>query len=176
MLRIRDAYPGSKSWFTYPGSRGQKKKATDPGSGTLGIHNHNTAFRAVWRIRDVYPGSLILIFTYPGSQNSNKREGWKIFWVIPFYLATNFTKLNIILVLKSWRKKCGSIFKKLYNFLPKKFCHLALKHMSLGSGIRDPEKTYSWSRIQGSKRQRIPDPDPQHCISAVWGGTCCLFF
>jgi hypothetical protein len=31
------------------------------------------------------------------------------------------------------------------------------------SGIRDPEKTYSGSRIQGSKRHRIPDPDPQHC-------------
>jgi hypothetical protein len=27
----------------------------------------------------------------------------------------------------------------------------------------DPEKTYSGSRIQGSKRHRIPDPDPQHC-------------
>jgi hypothetical protein len=26
----------------------------------------------------------------------------------------------------------------------------------------DPEKTYSGSRIQGSKRHRIPDPDPQH--------------
>jgi hypothetical protein len=31
------------------------------------------------------------------------------------------------------------------------------------SEIRDPEKTYSGSRIQGSKRHRIPDPDPQHC-------------
>ena len=35
--------------------------------------------------------------------------------------------------------------------------------MGLGSGIRDPEKTYSGSRIQGSKRHLIPDPDPQHC-------------
>jgi hypothetical protein len=34
--------------------------------------------------------------------------------------------------------------------------------MDLRSGIRDPEKTYSGSRIQGSKRHRIPDPDPQH--------------
>jgi hypothetical protein len=41
--------------------------------------------------------------------------------------------------------------------------------MGLGSEIRDPEKTYSGSRIQGSKRpriqgskrHRIPDPDPQ---------------
>ncbi len=33
-----------------------------------------------------------------------------------------------------------------------------------GSEIRDPEKTYSGSRIQGSKRHRIPDPEPQHCL------------
>jgi hypothetical protein len=40
--------------------------------------------------------------------------------------------------------------------------------MGLGSGIRDPEKTYFGSRIrvQGSKRHRIPDPDPQHCLLA----------
>jgi hypothetical protein len=31
-----------------------------------------------------------------------------------------------------------------------------------GSEIRDSEKTYSGSRIQESKRHRIPDPDPQH--------------
>jgi hypothetical protein len=36
-----------------------------------------------------------------------------------------------------------------------------------GSEIRDPEKTYSGSRIQGSKRHRIPDPDPQHWVYAV---------
>jgi hypothetical protein len=29
--------------------------------------------------------------------------------------------------------------------------------MGLGFGIRDPEKIYSGSRIQGSKRHRIPD-------------------
>jgi hypothetical protein len=30
-----------------------------------------------------------------------------------------------------------------------------------GSEIRDPEKSYSGSQIQGSKRHRFPDP--QHC-------------
>ncbi len=39
--------------------------------------------------------------------------------------------------------------------------------MVLGSEIRDPEKTYSGSRIQGSKRHRIPDP--QHCCREVKG-------
>jgi hypothetical protein len=39
--------------------------------------------------------------------------------------------------------------------------------MGLGSGIRYPEKTYSGSRIQGSKRHWIPDPDPKHCIFRI---------
>ncbi len=57
---------------------------------------------SVWRIRDVYPGSRILIFTHPGSRisdpgskNSNKRERWK-----KICYHTNFTKLNIMLFLK----------------------------------------------------------------------------
>jgi hypothetical protein len=59
----------------------------------------------VLRIRDVYPGSRILIFTHPGSRilvpkTATKERGEKKFVVIPFYVATNFTKLNIILVLK----------------------------------------------------------------------------
>jgi len=33
------------------------------------------------------------------------------------------------------------------------------------SGMRDPENFFPWSRIQGSIRHRIPDPDPQHCIA-----------
>jgi hypothetical protein len=61
----------------------------------------------VLRIRDVYPGSRILIFTHPGSRipdpgskNSKKERGEKKFVVITFYVATNFTKFIIILVLK----------------------------------------------------------------------------
>jgi hypothetical protein len=75
--------------------------------------------KSVWRIRDVYPGSRIQIFShprsrYPGSKNSNKRKGRKKkFVVITFYVATNFTKFEIILVLKCRRKKFGPIFKEL---------------------------------------------------------------
>ncbi len=38
--------------------------------------------------------------------------------------------------------------------------------MVLGSGIRDPEKTYPGSRIQGSKRHRIPDPGSATLVEA----------
>jgi hypothetical protein len=68
----------------------------------------------VLRILDVYPGSgsRILIFTHPGfripdlgsripdPKSATKERGEKKFFVITFYVATNFTKLKIILVLK----------------------------------------------------------------------------
>jgi hypothetical protein len=49
---------------------------------------------SVWRTRDVYPGSRILIFTHPGSRISDpktatKERGEKKFVVISFYVATN---------------------------------------------------------------------------------------
>jgi hypothetical protein len=79
------------------------KKAPNPGFGSATLYkmNKNTTAvisdewgffletqisladsnNAVWRIRDVYPGSRILIFTHPGSRisdpgtkNCNKRE------------------------------------------------------------------------------------------------------
>jgi hypothetical protein len=64
------------------------------------------------------------------------------------------------------KKKCGPIFKELLKFLPKKF---SLCSQIYGFGIRDPEKTYSGSRIQGSKRHRIPDP--QHCFKVSKNST-----
>ncbi len=65
--------------------------------------------QAVLRI----PKPRILIFTHPGSRISDllsripdqktatKERGGKKFVVISFYVATKFTKLKIILVLKS---------------------------------------------------------------------------
>ncbi len=41
------------------------------------------------------------------------------------------------------------------------------------SEIRDPEKTYSGSRIQGSKKHRITDPDPQHWSLVCMRPSCC---
>jgi hypothetical protein len=36
-----------------------------------------------------------------------------------------------------------------------------------GSRIRIPFFTHPGSRIQGSKRHRIPDPDPQHWVMQI---------
>ncbi len=132
----------------------------------------NTASTTVLRIRDVYSGSRILIFTHPGSRIQKQQQKRGVIWCHTFLcIATNFTKLYIILLLKCWRKKFGPIFKELYNFLTKK---LSLSSQKYGFGIRDPEKTYFGSRIPdpGVKKAPdpgswIPDPDQQHW-STIW--------
>jgi hypothetical protein len=62
-------------------------------------------FETVWRIRDVYSGFRILFFTHPASRISDpktaiKERGEKNLFVITFYAATNFSKLQIILDLE----------------------------------------------------------------------------
>jgi hypothetical protein len=66
-------------------------------------------FLTVWRVRDVYPGSRIpdpdfypsripdLGSRIPDPKTATKDRGEKFFLVKPFFVATNFTKLNIIL-------------------------------------------------------------------------------
>jgi hypothetical protein len=50
---------------------------------------------------DFYPSRIPdLVSLIPDPKTATKERGEKKFDVIPFYLATNFTKLYIILVLK----------------------------------------------------------------------------
>jgi hypothetical protein len=56
---------------------------------------------------DFYP------FRIPDPKTATKERGEKKFVVITFYVATIFTKFQIILVLKCRRKKFGPIFKEL---------------------------------------------------------------
>jgi hypothetical protein len=67
------------------------------------------------------------------------------------------------------KKKVWAIFQRIVKVFTQKIFNM-LSNIWVwdpGSEIRDPEKTYSGSRIQGSKRNRIPDPDPQHCSPAT---------
>jgi hypothetical protein len=75
------------------------------------IATGSSSVGAVLWIRDVNHGSRILIFTHPGSRIADfgfripdpktvtKERGENIFFVKPFFVATNFTKLLIILFL-----------------------------------------------------------------------------
>jgi hypothetical protein len=56
---------------------------------------------------DFYPSRI------PDPRTATKERDEKKFVVITFKVATNFTKLHIILVLMCWRKKFGPSFKEL---------------------------------------------------------------
>jgi hypothetical protein len=56
---------------------------------------------------DFYPSWI------PDPKTATKERGEKKLVVLTSYVATNFTKLQIILVLKCCRKKFGPIFKEL---------------------------------------------------------------
>jgi hypothetical protein len=101
------------------------------------------------------PGSRI-----PDPKTATKERGEKKFFVITFYVATNFTKLQVV------KKKIWANFQRIIELFTQKIVTKLSKICiwDPGSEIRDPEKTYSGSRIQGSKRHRIPDPDPQHWL------------
>ncbi len=68
----------------------------------------------VLRIRDVYPGSRILIFTHPiGSKNSNKKEGLKKICCHNFSCSYKFHKIANYFSFEVLKKKFGPIFKEL---------------------------------------------------------------
>ncbi len=134
-IRIRDKHPRSATLFEI-----------------MDLDPQNQCYGSGMFIPD--PGSWFLLIPDPGSKNSKKRGLKKFFWVKPFFVATNFTELKIILFYKYWRKKFGQVFKDL-NFLTKNLSPSSKKY---GVGILDPrsgigEKTYSGSRIrvQGQK-------------------------
>jgi hypothetical protein len=121
-------------------------------------------WKAVLRIRDVYPWSWFL--PIPDPKIATKERGGKQICCHTFYVATNFTKLKIIFVLKCWRKKIWANFQRIIELFTQKIVTKISKIWvwDPGSEIRDTENNYSGSRNQGSKRHRIPDP--QHCWKA----------
>ncbi len=122
---------------------------------------------------DFYPSRI----SDPGSKNSYKREGWKKFVVIPFLLPQISQNFFIFELLK---KKIWPKFQRILELFTQKVVTKLSKILAWdpGSGknhfrIPDPgaKKTPdpesrgqigTGSRIQGSKRHRIPDPDRQH--------------
>jgi hypothetical protein len=126
------------------------------------------AFPPVLRIRDVYPGSRILIFTHPGSRisdpgskNSNKRERWKKISCHTVLCSQKFHKIVNYFSFEVLKKKILANFQRIIELFTKKIVKKLLKNMVLGSGIRDPGSGKNLfripdpgSRIQGSKSTR----------------------
>ncbi len=121
------------------------------------------------RIRDVYPGSRILIFTHPGSRirisdpgfkNSNKREGSTKISCHTFFCSHKFHKIVNYFIFELLQNKIWDNFQRITRLFIQKIVTKLSKIWvwDLGSG-----KNLSQIRDQGSKRHRTPDPDPQHC-------------
>ncbi len=122
------------------------------------------------------PGSWFLPIPDPGSKNSYKREGWKKKLYLTFFCSHKFHKCKIILFLNCSKKNWAKLQRIKELFTQKVVAKLSkIWVWDPGSEIRDPEWVYSGSRIQGSKRHRIPDPDPQHwLVGIIQSGTWCV--
>ncbi len=119
------------------------------------------------------PGSWFLPISDPGSKKSIERERWTNFLVLLIIVATNFTKLNMILFLML-KKKIWPIFRIIELFTQKFVTKLSkIWVWDPRSGIR--KKTYSGSRIQGQKGTGSRIPDAQHwCLQEEERGFCLL--
>jgi hypothetical protein len=91
----------------------------------------------------------------PDPKTAMKDIGEKKFVVIPFFGVINFTKLNYF-IFKMVKKKIWANFQRIIELFTQKIVSKLSKIW-----VWDPG---SEIRIQGSKRHRIPDPDPQHCL------------
>ncbi len=107
------------------------------------------------RIRDVYPGSRILIFTHPGSRISDpktgtKERGEKKLVVITFLVPQISQNCKLFNFCNVEEKNFGQFSKNYITFYPK-------NSQKYGFGILDPRsrKTYSGSRGQKGTRSRI---------------------
>ncbi len=78
---------------------------------------------------DFYPSRI------PDQKLQQKRGVKKNLLPYLFFVVTNFTKLNIILFLKCWRKKICTNFHRIIEVFTQKF---SLSSQKYGFGIRDP--------------------------------------
>ncbi len=101
---------------------------------------------------DFYPSRI------PDPKTRKKERGEKKFVVITFYVATNFTKLfATYFSFEVLKKKIWANFQRIIELFTQKIVTKLSKRWvwDPGSEIRDPEKPYSGSRIQETKRHRI---------------------
>ncbi len=111
------------------------------------------------RIRDVYSGSRILIFTHTGSRipdlesripdpkTATKDKGENLFCQ-PIFCSHKFHKTEYYFIFDMVKKKFGPFFQELLKFLPKK--KLSPSPQKYGFGI--------WDLRSGIWKKPIPDP------------------
>ncbi len=119
--------------------------------------NREHKLRYKWIISSVAdPGCLSLILDpdfYPSripdpKIATNERSEKKF-----VFCSHKVHKIQYYLMFEMQKKKIWANFKEILKFLPKKLSKI---------WGWDPESEKNLFRIPGSKRHRIPDPDPQH--------------
>ncbi len=88
----------------------------------------NTVIRsqAVLRIRDVYPGSRVLILVHPGSliqKQQQKRGMKKIFCPTNSFCSHKYHKIENYVIFELVKKKIWANFQRIIELLPKKNCN-----------------------------------------------------
>ncbi len=137
MLRIRDVYPGSRILiFTHPGSR-----ISDPGSRIPDLGSRIPDLGS--RIPDPKTATKerkISCHNFLCSHKFHKIENYFSFEVLKKKIWANFQ-----IIIELFTQKIVTKLSKIWVWDPR-------------SGIRDPEKTYSGSRIPDPGAKKAPDP------------------
>ncbi len=117
------------------------------------------------RIRDVYPGSRILIFTHPGSRipdpkTATKERGEKKISCHTFLCSHKFHKIVNYFSFEVLKKKICANFQRIIELFTKNFFKKLLKIWSRdpGSGIWDPGSGRNLFRIPDPGVKKAPDP------------------
>jgi hypothetical protein len=106
---------------------------------------------------DFYPSRI------PDAKTATKERGGKK-WCHTLFCSHKFHKTENYFVFELVKKKIWANFQRIIELFMQKIVIKLSKiwFWDLRSGIRKKPIPDPGSRIQGSKRHRIPDPDPQH--------------
>ncbi len=102
----------------------------------------------MWRIRDVYPRSRILIFAHPGSriQKQQQKTGVKkFFFCQTIFCSHKFHKTEYYLIFDKLKKKIWPNFPRIIEVFTQKI-------------VTKPSKIRVWDPRSGIRKKPIPDP------------------
>ncbi len=107
------------------------------------------------RIRDVYPGSWILIFTHPGSriQKQQKKRGVKKNFCHTFLCSHKFHKIEHYFSFEVLKKKICANFQRFIELFTQKIVTKLSKIW-----VRDPRSGKNVFRIPDPGVKKAPDP------------------
>ncbi len=107
------------------------------------------------RIRDVYPGSRILIFTHPGSRIPDpktvpKERDGKFFCYHTFFCSHKFHKIKYYVIFETLKKKIWANFQRIVEVFTQKIFNMLSNIWVWDPGSRGQKGTGSRIRIRNT--------------------------